>query len=177
MPGGRRLDEVRRQRGQSLVEFALVLPVLVFLLFAILEGTLAIFAVDTARFAAGEGSRLEAESGSASNADTASVQVIRTGPLGQTSLVTVTSVDVDRLIIGSNGVASKDSAKHNSYKLDGTAITVTWPPTNRNVRNGSSDFLRLTINYQYKWLSGTLLATGPLTLTQSFDVQLEPQSY
>jgi Flp pilus assembly protein TadG len=159
------------------VEFALILPVLLFLLFAVLEGTLLMLTVGSARFAAGEGARLEAESGAAANADTASVQTIRTGPLGQTSLATITSIDVDRLTVAADGTPSKDATKHNSYRLDGSAITIAWQPTTRNVRNGSSDFLRLTINYQYRWLSGRLLATGPLTLSQSFDVQLEPQSY
>jgi Flp pilus assembly protein TadG len=169
---------VSRQRGQGLVEFAIVLPVLLSVVFGVLEGTLLMFTVDSARFAVGEGARLEAESGTAANADTASVQLIRTGPFGQTALATVTSIDVDRLTVAANGVPSKDATKHNSYRLDGTTLVVgTWPPSARNVRSGSSDFLRLTINFQYSWLSGKLLATGPLVLSQSFDVQLEPQSY
>ena len=43
------------------------------------------------------------------------------------------------------------SLADNRYRLDGSSISspVAWPPANRNVRNGTSDFLELEIKYQY----------------------------
>ena len=61
--------------------------------------------------------------------------------------------------------------------LDGSAISVTWPPSSRNVRNGFSDYLGVTIYYQYQWKSGALLGSTSLQLTQTFDARIEPQSY
>jgi Flp pilus assembly protein TadG len=159
------------------VEFALVLPILLLMLFSVLEGALSLFTIDTARYAAGEAARQDSESGTNSNADTLAVNLIRNGPLSTTSLATVTHVDFVHLILQSNGTFTEDAALSNSYRLDGTVISSTWPPVNRNVRSGTSDFLRVKIFYQYNWLSGKVLGTGPLALTQTFDVRLEPQSY
>jgi Flp pilus assembly protein TadG len=165
------------QGAQSLVEFALIFPVLCFVLFAVLEGSLALFTIDTARYSAGEAGRQDAQSANAANADTAAVQLIRTGPMSATSLATVAHIDIYRLAQQSNGQLAVDNAHYNSYRLDGTAISVTWPPSTRNVSNGTSDFIGLTIYFQYNWLSGRLLASGPLTLTQTFDFRIEPQTY
>ena len=167
----------RRQAGQSLTEFALVTPVLLFLLLGTLESALLVFTVGTARFAAAEGAQVDSDLGNATNADTMAVQTIRTGPFGQTSLGTVQHIDVYRLTQQGNGTLAVDNAAYNSYRLDGTSISITWAPATRNVRNGVSDFLGLTIYYQYQWRSGTLLGVAPLSLTQTAYVRLEPQSY
>jgi hypothetical protein len=179
---GERAELGRGQRAQSVVEFAFVLPVLVFLLFSVLEGALALFTIDSARYAAGEAARQESESGTNSNADSAAVQVILTGPLGATSLATISHVDVYHLIQQGNGTYIEDGAEYNSYRspwppLAGSTINSTYPPAGRDVRSGQSDFLRLKISYQYNWLSGRILGSGPLQLVQTFDVRLEPQAY
>jgi Flp pilus assembly protein TadG len=168
---------LRASGGQSLAEFALVLPVLLFLLFAVLEGSLATFTVVTARYAAGEAAQLVSEYANAAGTDTAAVQSVRTGPLGATSLATVTHVDIYHLLQQGNGQLTVDTSKYNSYLPNGTAISVTWPPASRDVSNGVSDFAGLTIYFQYNWFAGGLLGTGPLQLTQIADVRLEPQTY
>jgi Flp pilus assembly protein TadG len=167
----------RDEGGQTLVEFALVAPVLLFMFFGVLEGSLLVFTMGTYRYAAAQGASQDAELGDASNADTQAVSSIQSGPVGQTGLATVQHIDIYRLIQQSDGHFTVDSTKYNSYNLNGTAISVTWPPSARNVRNGSTDFLGLTIYYQYQWKSGTLLRSSPLNLTQTFYVRLEPQSY
>ena len=152
-------------------------PVLLFLLFTVLEGSLALFTIDSARFAAGEGARQVAEGGTDPNADNLAVEVIRTGPLSFTTLADISHIDIYHLIQQSNGQLTVDSSEYNSYNLDGSTISSTWPPRSRSVRNGSSDFIGLTIFYRYNWISGSLLASGPLVLSQSFYVRLEPQTY
>ena len=167
----------RRSGGQALVEFAFVAPIALFLFFVVLEGGLIMFTIGTSRFAAGQGAIRDAELGNAANADTQAVQVIRTGPLGSTSLATVTEIDIYRLLLQSNGQLTVDSTAYNRYRLDGTTISATWQPSARNVRQGFTDFLGLTISYQYQWASGRLLGAAPLPLTQTFYARLEPQSY
>src|SRR3981081_1476843 len=94
--GNREVPEERRrrQRAQGLVEFAAAVPVLFFVLFGVLEGSLAMFTINSARFAAGEAARQLAESGTDSSADSSALLQIRTGPLGATALATVTEIDI-----------------------------------------------------------------------------------
>jgi Flp pilus assembly protein TadG len=162
-----------------MVEFAAAVPVLFFVLFAVLEGSLAMFTINSARFAVGEAARQVGESGTDPSADSSAVQLIRTGVFGATSLATVTEIDIYRATLNANGRPVQDTTNVNRYKLDGSAIStpVPWPPSARSARNGSSDFVGVTIKYQYNWISGRLLASGPVMLTQDFYVRIEPQSY
>ena len=159
------------------MEFAFVAPIALFLLFAIFEGGLLLFTIGTSRFAAGQGAIQDAELGTAPNADIQAIQAIRAGPLGSTSLAIVSEIDIYRLQKQSNGQLTVDATAYNRYRLDGSSISVTWQPAVRNVRQGASDFLGLTISYQHQWASGRLLGASPMQLSQSFYVRLEPQSY
>jgi Flp pilus assembly protein TadG len=168
----------RRSRGQAMTEFAMVAPILFFLLFGVLESGLLLFVVGTARWSASEVARQESESGNAANADQVSLQVLQRSALGTTGLGQVNEVDIYHLIEQVNGTLTVDAAHYNMYKLDGTPIgAITWPPSTRNVRNGQSDFLGITLKYQYNWKTGLFLASSPLQLQQSYDIRLEPQTY
>src|SRR5947208_5271164 len=98
VPPRRSSPRTKGQRGQSITEFALVAPILLFLLFGALEFSLLFFVMSSARFAAGDGAREAAQIGNAANTDTTTVQFIRTGPFGQTTLASVTEIDIYRLI-------------------------------------------------------------------------------
>jgi Flp pilus assembly protein TadG len=167
-------------RGQAIAEFAVVLPILFFLLFGVMEGGLLMFSVGTARIAAGEAARQLSESGNAANADQVTLQVIRNTAMGTTNLSVVNHVDFYRLIENANGSFTVDNSKYNKYNLDGSNYSGwanTWPSSSRNVINGQSDFIGVTIYYTYNWKSGLVLAQPPLALNQSFYVRLEPQTY
>lgn len=167
-----------RSRGQALVEFTIVAPILFFFLLGVLESGLLLFVVGTARFGAGEVARQESESGNAANADQVSIAVLRGTAIGTTSLASVNEIDIYRLNEQGNGTLTVDVAHYNKYRLDGTAIgAIPWPPAMRNVVNGQSDFLGVTINYQYNWKTGIFLANRPLQLQQTFEIRLEPQTY
>ena len=165
-------------RGQSLVEFMIVAPLLLFFLVGILESGLLLFVVGTARFGAGEVARQESESGNAANADQVSINVLRGTAIGTTTLASITEIDIYRLTEQGNGTLAVDVAHFNRYRLDGSPIGFTsWPPATRNVVNGQSDFLGVTVLYQYNWKTGVFLATNPLRLQQLFEIRLEPQTY
>jgi Flp pilus assembly protein TadG len=167
-----------RSRGQALVEFTVVAPLLLFFLLGILESGLLIFVVGSARFGIGEVARQESESGNATNADQVSVAVLRGSSVGTTTLGSVNEVDIYRLIEQPNGSLTVDAAHYNRYRLDGSAIgAISWPPSQRNVVNGQSDFLGVTIRYQYNWKTGVFLSAAPLQLQQTFEIRLEPQTY
>jgi Flp pilus assembly protein TadG len=159
-----------------MVEFALVTPIILFLFFGTLEGSLLVLTMGAFRNAVAQGAIQDAELGNATNADTMAVQVILAGP-GVTALAKVTEIDIYRLTSQPGGQLTVDASAYNMYPQNGTSATVPWPPAVRNVRNGFSDFLGVTISYTYQWKSGSLLGAAPLLLTQNFYARLEPQSY
>lgn len=161
-----------------MVEFAIVAPILLFMLLGILESGLLLFVIGTARWSTSELARQEAESGNAANADQYSLGVLQRSSIGTTTLGSVTEVDVYKLVEQSDGSLTVDLNHYNRYQLDGTPIgTITWPSPTRNVRNGQSDFLGVTLKYQYKWKTGVLLASSALQLQQAYEIRLEPQTY
>ena len=161
-----------------MTEFAIIAPILLFLLFGIFEGGLLLFVVGTARFGTSEIARQESESGNASNADSVSIATLRKTAIGTTSLAQVTEIDIYRLIEQPGGQLTVDASHYNRYDLNGNPIgAVTWPSTTRNVVNGQSDFLGVTLQYRYAWKTGIFIAPSAVNLTQTFEIRLEPQSY
>jgi Flp pilus assembly protein TadG len=166
-----------RTRGQTLTEFALVVPVLLVLIMGVLDGALLMFSVGTARYAAAEGSRVAATLGNVSNTDSQVLTTIRQ-TVGTTQLFTVGEIDIYKLNQDGNGNLTQDIANTNKYALDGTPLNGTpWPASGRNVGNGTSDFIGVTINYTYTWKAGFFAPLGPLRTTAVSYVRLEPQSY
>lgn len=176
--GGKGTAARRRSRGQTLTEFALVSPVLLLVLFGILESGLLLFSVGTARFAAGEAARQESESGNALAADALSIAVVRGTALGTTNLSQVQRIDIYKLQQQGSGALTVVPGTTDSYNLDGSARnSIPWPSSARDVKNGESEFLGVTIYYRYNWKTGIFLFAGPLDLNQSFAIRLEPQTY
>jgi Flp pilus assembly protein TadG len=166
-----------RRRGQTMTEFALVVPVLFLLIMGVLDGALLMFSVGTARYASAEGSRLAAQLGNVSNTDSQVLAAVRS-TVGTTQLFTVTEVDIYKLNQSGNGDLTPDLGHYNRYALDGTALApLTYLPASRNVGNGTSDFLGITINYTYTWKAGFFSPLGPVRTTAVSYVRLEPQSY
>ena len=164
-----------------MTEFAIVAPILFFLLFGILESGLLLFVVGSARWSTAEVARQESESGNAANADQVSLQLLQRSAIGTTTLGQVNEVDIYHVIEQLNGTLTVDPLKYNKYHLDGSCYAScaanTWPPGNRNVRNGQSDFLGILVKYQYNWKTGVFLANSPLQLQQLYEIRLEPQTY
>jgi Flp pilus assembly protein TadG len=166
-----------RRRGQTLTEFALVVPVLFMLIMGVLDGALLMFSVGTARYASAEGSRLAAQLGNLASTDAQVVATVR-DTVGTTQLFAVTEVDIYKLNQSGNGDLTPDLGHYNRYQLNGTAMgPLTYPAASRNVGNGTSDFLGITINYTYNWKAGFFSPLGPVRTTAVSYVRLEPQSY
>jgi Flp pilus assembly protein TadG len=160
-----------------MTEFALVVPVLLLMIMGVLDGALLMFSVGTARYASAEGSRVAATLGNVANTDSQVVTTIRQ-TVGSTRLFTVEEIDIYKLNQDGNGNLTQDVANTNKYALDGTALNGTpWPASSRNVGNGTSDFIGVTINYTYTWKAGFFAPLGPLRTTAVSYVRLEPQSY
>jgi Flp pilus assembly protein TadG len=192
--GSHMSSKSRRSRGQAMVEFAIVAPILLFLLLGIFESGLLLFVVGTARFAAGDMARQESESGNAANADQVSIAVVRNGAMGTTTLALIRQIDVFKLnedpITGvltpscNAGVTSPPppcpGLFYNTYKLSGATTDggpVRWDPASRSVKNRATDFLGVRIWYQYNWKTGIFLAPSSVQLNMEFDIRLEPQTW
>ena len=184
--GPQRPDRRTAKRGQGVAEFSLCAPIALVMLLGIVEGGFLMFGVGTAAYATGEAARTGAEAGNAANADMQMVGTIDASGLGQNGIVQVTEIDIYRLIEDPNtGALSVDTngcggaGCINKYDLFGAPLVnpEPWPSTQRDVSNGSSDFIGVTIYYQYRWKSGALIASGPLNLTSKYYVRLEPQTY
>ena len=160
-----------------MTEFALVVPVLLVLIMGVLDGALLMFSVGTARYSSAEGSRVAATLGNVANTDSQVVTTIRNTVSG-TQLFTVDEVDIYKLDVDPNGNLTQNIAKTNKYKLDGTTInSIPWPASGRDVGNGTSDFIGVTVNYTYTWKAGFFAPLGPLKTTAVSWVRIEPQSY
>src|ERR1700737_1944873 len=157
-------DRRKRSRAQAMTEFAIVAPLL--------------FVVGTARWSTAEVARQESESGNAANADSVSIAALRKSAIGTTTLGSVNEIDVYHLIEQMNGTLTVDLNKYNRYDINGNPLApITWPSPTRHVRNGQSDFLGITLHYQYNWKTGVFLSGAPLQLQQLYEIRLEPQTY
>src|SRR5438309_11155446 len=133
-------------RGQTMTEFALVVPVLMVLIMGVLDGALLMFSVGTARYSSAEGSRVAATLGNVANTDSQVVATVRNIVSG-TQLFTVTEVDIYKLNQDGNGNLTPDTARINKYALDGTPINGTpWPAASRNLGNGTSELIGITVH-------------------------------
>ncbi|MGI8609730.1 MAG: TadE/TadG family type IV pilus assembly protein [Candidatus Dormibacteria bacterium] len=194
-----------RSRGQSMVEFALVLPLFFFILFGIIEFSVLLFDVTTTRFAAGEGARVEAQAGDVSvkcatltgcgalnntnftpncDADCQALVAIRATALGGDKLEAVNYVDIQHMQVSGNSFKVFDAVSCQRYNLDGSLYSGSaggcsgYPASGRNVTTGQMDYIQVNINFTYKWLTGMFssIAASP-TLDSKFIVRLEPQKF
>jgi len=117
-----RRERGERGYGQTMTEFAIVLPVLFMLMLGVLDGGLLMFSVGTARYATVEGARMAAQLGNAATTDDQSIRVIREH-VGATGIFTVDEVDVYKLNQDANGNLTPDPVLFNRYRIDGTPMT------------------------------------------------------
>jgi Flp pilus assembly protein TadG len=165
-------------RGQSMVEFALVVPIFLLIFFGVVDGMSLEFSVASAQFAADDASKLVAQLGNSisPDADQSTVTKIRNSPLATVSLVRVTEVDIYQLQPDANGNLVATSLS-NKYKIDGTVVFRDWDPSVRNVTNESSDFVGVRIHYTYLFHQQLLPNALPSDLTATSETRIEPQAY
>lgn len=181
-----------RQRGQSLVEFVIVLPVLAVMLSAVLEFGLAIDADVALEAASRDGARAAASLGNggtqgvcpnavADNAttgvDATIVQTVQTSLSG--AGVNVTSVQIWIYGAGANGSAN---TAVNKYAWNGSAFASTnghpYAACGRHdgtFGGGSFDSIGVQIQYTYTSSTGLLaIFTGGLPMTATCVMPIGP---
>jgi len=163
--------------GQTMTEFAIVMPVLFMLILGLLDGCMVMFSVGTVRYATVQGAQLAAQLGNAATADDQSIRAIR-DRVGTTGIFSVDEVDIYKVNQDGSGNLVADPILFNRYAIDGSAmLPEPWPAASRNVGNGTSDFLGVTVRFTYKWKAGFLAPLGSLRSSATQYIRLEPQSY
>ena len=186
----------RGERGQAIVEVALILPLLVFLIVGTIEFSLLLNARNTVSFASRDGSMLAAEGGSRAGTDCVVLQTIERDLVAPASAIKVTQIKV----YWSDQNGDEIGSTHNLYTRsgsttcdygDGTSITVPYSLTTasyiEDIRcdvlagcggsHTSLDTIGVEITYVHLWLTSFGRITGGtgLTFNVSNTTRIEPQ--
>ncbi len=157
----RRHDE----RGQSLVEFAIIVPLFLFLLFALIEFAFAYNATLAANYATRDGALIAAEAGDAVDADCVILMKVdedMSPPVDRTRIQTVKIFRSDNVGVstGEEQVYTRGGTTTcGSVSVPYTLSTGGYPPSERcNVLNGETcpsgrttvDQIGVEVTYQYQ---------------------------
>jgi hypothetical protein len=167
---------VRGKRGQTMLEFALVSPVLFFVALAIFEICLMAFGVSLAHYAVGEASAVSARMGNDPLTDTETINSIRRSSMVTTGLVQIDQIEIRRVTANPNGDLV-EQPQRNSW--DGRFIQTEseWPASSRRVNLSNGEYVGVVIRYHYAWKTRLLSYPGPVTLEAKHYSRLEPQGY
>jgi Flp pilus assembly protein TadG len=161
-----------------MTEFAIVAPMLLFLLLGILDASLLMFSSGTTRFAAANAARVGSEMGDRPNSDSVMLDAIKTSGLS-TSLYTLSWVEIRKQVLV--GDTLNDTVNVDHYDYSGSAFgpcnPCSWAPGGgaRNIFFGTSDFMKVTLSWTYAWKSGALLGQPPVSVLTVYSIRLEPQ--
>jgi Flp pilus assembly protein TadG len=185
----------RSEKGQSIVEFALVLPILLLLLLGLIEFSFVLNSRNTVLFASRDGSMLAAEGGSLDGTDCVVLQKINGDVVSPATSLRVTQIQIywsDRNgdQIGSNvNVYTRGGSTSCTY-ADGSTISVPYTLTTAGYlesarcsvlagcggSHATIDTIGVRVTYQHFWLTSFARITGSgVTFTEASITRAEPQ--
>ena len=179
-------ERQRGESGQTLVEFALVLPLLLTVIFGTIEFCFLYQSTNTVNFAAREGARVGAVLGPTdAGADSKIITAIFNATSGGSGLLFSQIQMIEIFKSDQNGTvpaplasctsASNEDVYDGQGKLCGTA---NWPPSARNATFNSADYLGVRITFVYNWVTSFVSAAQGKFKTSSVSIQLiEPQTF
>jgi Flp pilus assembly protein TadG len=185
----------RSEKGQAIVEFAMLLPVLLLILVGLIEFSFVLNSRGTVLFATRDGSMLAAEGGSLDGTDCVVLQRIEKDIVSPAVALRVQQVSIywsDRNgdQIGANQNIYTRSGSRSCTYADGTTITVPYTLTTAgyvesarcNVLAGCGgahttvDTIGVRITYQHFWLTSFVRFAGSgVTFTEASITRAEPQ--
>jgi Flp pilus assembly protein TadG len=184
------------ERGQAIVEVALILPILLFVIVGTIEFSLLLNARNTVSFASRDGSMLAAEGGSRAGTDCVVLSQVEKDLLAPASAIKVLQVtvfwsDQNGKEIGSNHNLYTRGGAHTCSYGDGTTVTVPYTLTysgyNESVRcdvlagcggtHTALDTIGVEIQYVHNWLTAFGRVTGGagMTFNVATATRVEPQ--
>jgi len=185
----------RSEKGQAIVEFALLLPVLVLLVVGLIEFSLVWNSRNTVLFASRDGSMLAAEGGNLDGTDCVVLQRIESDVLSPSTAVRIQQVTIywsDRNgdQIGSNQNVYTRSGSTSCTYPDGTVITVPYTLTTAGYLESSRcstlagcggshatvDTIGVRVTYEHFWVTSFVRFAGnSVTFSESTITRAEPQ--
>ncbi len=153
----------RPRRGQALIEFALVVPLLLGLIFGIIELSLVYSASALYDSGVRQAARVEALAGmSTGTIDQRTVKALE-ALVGSFPVAHVTQVEIFRSDAQGDGPRA---GAENIYDAQGNPLsTQTWPVASRQSTIAAPVYLGVRVTYQYTWVTAFVGAMGtPLTL-------------
>jgi len=171
----------RISRGQSLIEFALILPLFVLLLFGVIEFALINASIGAFNFAAQDAARYGAISGpnnvnSDSTMLTQSIQPRITGVVAaQLKTVEIFKANEDGSCYGGE---APPCVTEDSYSVQTGLWTYNWPSSVRSDQLITGDYLGVRLTYTYTYITAFFATTSPTLTLSAVSVQrIEPQEY
>ncbi|MEA2661513.1 MAG: TadE-like protein [Chloroflexota bacterium] len=190
------MGSVRREEGgQSLVEFALILPVLMLLIMGLVEFSLAFNARDSVFFAARDASMLAAEGGTIAGTDCVVLDRIERDIVSPARPVRVQTVKIfwsdknGQELSSTNNIYSRGGTMTCAYG-NGTSLTVPYVLASGNYPEslrcdvlagcgGGHNFpdnIGVTITYTHSWLTSVAqISLSALTFSLTSSTRAEPQ--
>ncbi len=187
MTRGRRrspLDGVRSDRGQSMVEFSLILPVFILVLLGLLEFGSAYDHRNAMAYAVREGARVGASLGSggtsSSTVDPTIVAAVRRGLTDPILIENISTIEIYKA--DANGVPI--TGKVNRFDHTGAAVGAPGWPASTRVAGINGDMLGVRVVYDFRPTTplGTMMAlfVNPvppysiIRMTDALVMKLEP---
>ncbi|MGI9609364.1 MAG: TadE/TadG family type IV pilus assembly protein [Acidimicrobiia bacterium] len=175
------------QKGATIVEAAIIFPVLILTMVGLLELGLVFKDFLTVSFAAREGARVGALAGDDIDADCDIVLGV-VADLGPEIVIEGTIVNIE--IFKADQVTGNPMGPLNRYTFTGsdpldctndwTPVLNTWPSTTRNVIVGPSstlDIIGVTINATHDYITGMPPFRGSINLSETAIQRLEPEAF
>ena len=172
-----------RQRGASLVEAAIVFPIIILLTVSLLELGLAFREFLTISFTARDAARVGSLAGNDVDADCFIIQSV-VAAFGPSDVA-----GVDILIFKANEITGAgDPNTTNTWSLgsgdaedcDDWTVTENWPSVDRQVNVGSTtklDILGVTIETTHDWVTGLPPWRGTIDISRTALQRLEPEAF
>jgi Flp pilus assembly protein TadG len=162
-----------------LVEFALVAPLFLTLLFGLIEFALIGASVATFNFAAKDAARLGSLLGKTDpNVDAAMVALVRSHVAGIVVAQTL-KVEIYKSSVAGDVASGVNGPIEDVYDINGVALnSPQWGVNTRNDQLLTADYLGVRITYQYTYLTSFISGGAPaLQLTANSVQRIEPQDY
>jgi len=175
----------RKERGATLVEFSLVLPILFLILIGIFELGMAFKSYLTVAYIAREGARLSAFSGKDINADCTTITSLA-AQMGTQDLARLDRIEIFKA--SASGTQSPSTT--NTFRLVGAnplncahwTATITWPSTSRQTSVNASgtpplDVIGVRIVLTHRWISQFPPFNGNVSVNENSIVRMEPEAF
>ncbi len=176
----------KNEGGATLIEAAIIMPIMILIMMATLEIGLAFKDYLTVSFGTREGARVGALAGNDVNADCAIVHSV-VGIIGGAS--SMDRFQKLQIFAADPDTGNQIIAKTNTWTFVGNdpydcandwTIDENWPATSRKVLFGPSnelDIIGVRVEYTHNWITGFPPFSGSFTVDEQTITRLEPEAF